>query len=118
MAGKKRRQNSSKPRKQAVSRSTRAELQFPVSRVERYLREGGYAQRLGSSTPVFLAGVLEYLTANILDLAGKEAEGNCKKRITPQHLETVMENNQQLRALFQGDTKSLLDETSQLKKKC
>ncbi|EHB10563.1 Histone H2A-IV [Heterocephalus glaber] len=117
MAGKKRRQNSSKPRKQAVSRSTRAELQFPVSRVEHYLREGGYAHRLGSSTPVFLAGVLKYLRANILDLAGKEAQGKRKKCIAPQHLETAMENNQHLRPLFQDGPKSLLDETSQPKKK-
>ncbi|XP_004850135.1 histone H2A-beta, sperm [Heterocephalus glaber] len=117
MAGKKRRQNSSKPRKQAVSRSTRAELQFPVSRVERCLREGGYAHRLGSSTPVFLAGVLKYLRANILDLAGKEAQGKRKKCIAPQHLETAMENNQHLRPLFQDGPKSLLDETSQPKKK-
>ncbi|KAM6143221.1 histone H2A-Bbd type 1-like [Erethizon dorsatum] len=117
MAGKKSSRKTSKPRKQAVSRSTRAQLQFPVSRVERCLREGGYAQRLASSTPVFLAGVLEYLTANILELAGREAHHKLKKRITPQHLERTLENNKQLRPLLGDTAKSLLDEMAQAKKK-
>ncbi|XP_010634497.1 histone H2A-Bbd type 1 [Fukomys damarensis] len=117
MAAKKRNQNSSKHRKQAVSRSQRAELQFPISRVERYLREGGYARRLGSSAPVFLAGVLEYLTSNILNLAGKEAQDKRRKRIAPQHLETAMENNEQLCPLVKDDNKSLVDETARPKKK-
>ncbi|XP_004648639.1 histone H2A-Bbd type 1-like [Octodon degus] len=108
MAGKKRGRKSLKSRKKAISRSSRAELQFPVSRVERYLREGGYAQRLSSTTPVFLAGVLEFLTANILDQAGKEAQGKHKKRIAPQHLETVIGSIQQLDPLLGDGTKSLL----------
>ncbi|XP_004647630.1 histone H2A-Bbd type 1-like [Octodon degus] len=95
MAGKKKGRKSSKPRKKAISRSSRAELQFPLSRVERYLREGGFAQRL-STTPFFLAGILEFLTANILDQAGKEAQDKHKKRIAPQHLETMIESIQQL----------------------
>lgn len=117
MAGKKSSRTSWKSRKQALSRSRRAELQFPVSRVERYLREGGYAQRLASPTPVFLAAVLEYLTANILDQAGKEAHSKHKKRISPQHLETVVENDQQLRPLFEDSPESLLHERSHPKKK-
>ena len=117
MAGKKSGRRSSKLRKKAVSRSSRAELQFPVSRVERYLREGGYARRLSSATPVFLAGVLEFLTANILDQAGKEAQDKRKKRIAPQHLETVIEGTEQLRPLLGDGTKSLLDEKVHAKDK-
>ncbi|XP_004638893.1 histone H2A-beta, sperm-like [Octodon degus] len=117
MAGKKRGRKPSKPMKKAISRSSRAELQFPVSRVERYLREGGYAQRLSSTTPVFLAGVLEFLTANILDQAGKEAQDKRKKRIAPQHLETVIESIQQLHSLLGDGTKSLLDEMVHAKDK-
>ncbi|XP_004645764.1 histone H2A-Bbd type 1-like [Octodon degus] len=117
MTGKKRGRKSSKPRKRAVSRSSWAELQFPVSRVERYLREGGYAQRLSSATPVFLAGVLEFLTANILDQAGKEAQNKHKKCIAPQYLETVIESIQQLHPLMGDGTKSLLDQMVHVKNK-
>ncbi|XP_004645969.1 histone H2A-beta, sperm-like [Octodon degus] len=117
MAGKKRGRKSLKPKKKAVSRSSRAELQFPVSRVERYLREGGYAQRLSSTTPVFLAGVLEFLTANVLDQAGKEAQDKHKKRIAPQHLEAVIQSIQQFHPLLGDGTKSLLDEMAHAKDK-
>uniref|UniRef100_A0A8C3X0Y6 Histone H2A n=1 Tax=Catagonus wagneri TaxID=51154 RepID=A0A8C3X0Y6_9CETA len=78
-----------RPKKHAVSRSSRAELQFPVSRVDRVLRESDYARRLSSYTPVFLAGVLEYLTANILDLAGREASSSHRVRIAPEHVQRM-----------------------------
>ena len=54
----------------SVSRSAKAGLQFPVSRIGRYLKKGRYAKRVGGGAPVYLASVLEYLTAEILELAG------------------------------------------------
>ncbi|XP_023561917.1 histone H2A-Bbd type 1-like [Octodon degus] len=69
-----------------------------------------------SSNSFFLAGVLEFLTANILDQAGKEAQDKHKKRIAPQHLETVIESIQQLHPLL-DDTTSLLDEMVHIKDK-
>ncbi|XP_030913409.1 histone H2A [Geospiza fortis] len=59
-----------KARAKAKSRSSRAGLQFPVGRVHRLLRKGNYAERVGAGAPVYLAAVLEYLTAEILELAG------------------------------------------------
>ena len=50
-----------------VSRSARAGLQFPVGRVARFLRKGRYAARVGGGAPVYLAAVLEYLSAEILE---------------------------------------------------
>nr|XP_006642369.1 PREDICTED: histone H2A [Lepisosteus oculatus] len=57
-----------KARAKAKSRSSRAGLQFPVGRVHRLLRKGNYAERVGAGAPVYLAAVLEYLTAEILEL--------------------------------------------------
>ena len=48
------------------TRSSRAGLQFPVGRVARYLRKGQYSARVGGGAPVYLAAVMEYLTAEIL----------------------------------------------------
>nr|XP_014334133.1 PREDICTED: LOW QUALITY PROTEIN: histone H2AX [Bos mutus] len=62
-----------KARAKAKSRSSRAGLQFPVGRVHRLLRKGHYAERVGAGAPVYLAAVLEYLTAEILELAGNAA---------------------------------------------
>ncbi|XP_041038163.1 histone H2A-beta, sperm-like isoform X3 [Carcharodon carcharias] len=72
-----------KARSKARSRSSRAGLQFPVGRVHRLLRKGNYAERVGAGAPVYLAAVLEYLTAEILELAGNAARDNKKTRIIP-----------------------------------
>ena len=52
-------------RKKAVSKSTKAGLQFPVGRIGRFLKKGRYAQRTGVGAPVYLAAVLEYLAAEV-----------------------------------------------------
>ncbi|XP_066242624.1 histone H2A-Bbd type 1-like [Saccopteryx leptura] len=88
-------------KKHATSRTARAELQFPVSRMDRHLRDGHYAQRLSSLTPVFLAGVLEYLVAYLLELASKEADNRHRGRITSKDMKRMVENNpQQLHCLL------------------
>ncbi|XP_039723269.1 histone H2A isoform X4 [Pteropus medius] len=73
-----------KARAKAKTRSSRAGLQFPVGRVHRLLRKGNYAERVGAGAPVYLAAVLEYLTAEILELAGNAARDNKKDREPPQ----------------------------------
>ncbi|XP_065393960.1 LOW QUALITY PROTEIN: histone H2A-like 3 [Macaca fascicularis] len=104
-----------RPRRQRLSRSRRAELQFPASRLERCLREGRYAQRLSSTTPVFPAGVLEYLTANILEKLGKEAENSHRVCITPEHVKRALQKDEQLRWLLEleNDTHSQVEEMPQ-----
>ncbi|XP_019737061.1 histone H2A [Hippocampus comes] len=67
-----------KARAKAKTRSSRAGLQFPVGRVHRLLRKGNYGERIGAGAPVYLAAVLEYLTAEILELAGNAAPDNKK----------------------------------------
>uniref|UniRef100_A0A671NKV3 Histone H2A n=1 Tax=Sinocyclocheilus anshuiensis TaxID=1608454 RepID=A0A671NKV3_9TELE len=62
------------------TRSSKAGVQFPVGRVHRLLRKGHYAERVGAGAPVYLAAVLEYLTAEILELAGNAARDNKKSR--------------------------------------
>lgn len=64
--------------KASTSRSAKAGLTFPVGRVHRLLRKGNYAQRVGSGAPVYLTSVLEYLAAEILELAGNAARDNKK----------------------------------------
>ncbi|KAF8661314.1 hypothetical protein AX16_001411 [Volvariella volvacea WC 439] len=82
------------------SRSERAGLQFPVGRVHRILKHGNYAQRIGQGAPVYLAAVLEYLAAEILELAGNAARDNNKKRIMPRHLQLAIRNDEELNRLL------------------
>jgi len=52
------------------TRSARAGLQFPVRRINKLLCKGNYAERVGAGAPVYLAAVMEYLAAEVLELAG------------------------------------------------
>lgn len=83
-------------------RSAKAGLQFPVGRIARYLKKGRYATRVGSGAPVYLAAVLEYLTAEILELAGNAARDNKKTRIIPRHIQLAIRNDEELNRLL-GD---------------
>merc|ERR1711861_97486 len=86
----------------ATTRSARAGLQFPVGRISRFLRKGRYATRVGGGAPVYLAAVLEYLTAEILELAGNAARDNKRSRIIPRHVQLAIRNDEELNKLL-GD---------------
>ncbi len=88
----------------AKSRSSRAGLQFPVGRLHRLLRKGHYAERVGAGAPVYLGAVLEYLTAEILELAGNAARDNKKTRINPRHLLLAVRNDEELNKVLAGVT--------------
>ena len=169
-----------RPQRRAVSRSTKAGLQFPVGRIARYLKKGKvgaalycadklndgypaakmsrcgipgcavlcsaqrlslkvpsdanctpmnpmpgccavltfplgldtvplprllqYASRVGAGAPVYLAAVLEYLAAEILELAGNAARDNKKTRIIPRHIQLAVRNDEELSKLLCGVT--------------
>jgi len=93
-----------KQRVKSKSRSSRAGLQFPVGRMHRLLRKGHYAQRVGAGAPVYLAAVLEYLSAEILELAGNAARDNKKTRIVPRHLQLAIRNDEELNKLLSSVT--------------
>ncbi|KAL0732521.1 hypothetical protein Bca4012_008730 [Brassica carinata] len=83
-----------------VSRSAKAHLQFPVGRIARFLKAGKYAERVGSGAPVYLAAVLEYLAAEVLELAGNAARHNKKTRIVPRHIQLAVRNDEELSKLL------------------
>ncbi|XP_077218358.1 uncharacterized protein LOC143852694 [Tasmannia lanceolata] len=87
-----------------VSKSMRAGLQFPVGRVARFLKKGRYAQRIGNGAPVYLSAVMEYLAAEVLELAGNAARDNKKSRIIPRHVQLAIRNDEELGRLLSGAT--------------
>ena len=86
--------------KKQTSRSVKAGLQFPVGRVGRFLKKGRYAARVGGGAPVYLAAIMEYLTAEVLELAGNAARDNKKNRIVPRHIQLAVRNDEELNKLF------------------
>jgi len=92
------------PKKKPVSRSVKAGLQFPVGRIGRYLKQGRYSKRIGTGAPVYLAAVLEYLAAEVLELAGNAARDNKRNRIIPRHVLLAIRNDEELGKLLAGVT--------------
>ncbi|XP_065143745.1 core histone macro-H2A.1 [Paramisgurnus dabryanus] len=87
-----------------TSRSTKAGVIFPVGRMQRYLKKGLPKYRIGVGAPVYMAAVLEYLTAEILELAGNAARDNKKGRVTPRHVLLAIANDEELNHLLKGVT--------------
>jgi histone H2A len=83
-------------KKTTRSRSSKAGLQFPVGRIGRFLKDGRYAKKVGSGAPVYLAAVLEYVAAEILELAGNAAKEHKKQRIIPRHIQLALRNDEEL----------------------
>nr|XP_033798809.1 late histone H2A.2.2-like [Geotrypetes seraphini] len=93
-----------KPKTGRKSRSAKAGITFPVGRIHRLLRKGNYADRIGSGASIYLAAVMEYLTAEILELAGNVARENKKLRILPRHFLLAIRNDEELNKLLYGVT--------------
>ncbi|XP_067616476.1 histone H2A-like [Eurosta solidaginis] len=98
------RDTDEKVKSKGKSRSKRAGLQFPVGRIHRALRNGNYAEHVGGGAPVYLAAVMEYLTAEVLVLAARAASDNRKNRIVQHHLELAIRNDVELNKLLSGVT--------------
>ncbi|XP_029612940.1 late histone H2A.2.2 [Salmo trutta] len=86
--------------KTPTSRSVRAGLQFPVGRIHRLLKKGHYATRIGTGAAVYLAAILEYLCAEVLELSDNAARDNKKSRIAPRHIQLAVRNDEELNTLL------------------
>lgn len=68
------------------------------------LFSGSYAPRIGSGAAVYMGAVLEYLTAEILELAGNAAHDNKKSRVMPRHIQLAVRNDEELSKLLNNVT--------------
>ncbi|CAO1628263.1 unnamed protein product [Parajaminaea phylloscopi] len=95
--------SSSDRKKQAITQSSRAGLQFPVGRVHRHLKaRGSNNVRIGAKAAVYTCAILEYLTAELLELAGNASKDLKVKRITPRHLQLAIRGDEELDTLVRA----------------
>jgi histone H2A len=81
-----------------TSTADKAGLQFPCARLTRFLR--GRTARTSMGAGVYMGAVLEYLCAEILELAGNAARDNKKSRISPRHIQLAVRNDEELNKLL------------------
>ena len=98
--------SAAKKSKVSKSQSAKAGLIFPVGRIGRMLRKGQYAKRVGASAGVYAAAVLEYLTAELLELTTKAVVEKKAKRLTPRAMTLAVRADDDLGELLKSVTLS------------
>lgn len=83
------------------SRQNKANIIFPPSIVEKFLRNFGNTKvMVTSAAPIFFAAVLEYLCYEILDLSSIYCKDDKRARITVRDMEISIRNDYELNNLF------------------
>jgi histone H2B len=81
------------------TKAAKAGLQFSVSRSEALLRRNTNL-RVSETAPIYLAGVLEYIAAEILELGGMNAINHHMKTIMPRHIKDVVVEDEEIHRLM------------------
>lgn len=93
------------PAKSGLSKTRRAGLVFSVLVILRKLRGlRKFKRQVKPDAAVYLASVIEYLTAEILELASLQAKEGHRHFITPRHLQLAVRSDDELDKLFQNVT--------------
>ena len=71
---------------------------FPVGRIAKYMKLGQYDfKRLGGGAPIYMAGVLEYLVAELVEISAGSVKDNYRKKITPRDIMLGMKHDEEFR---------------------
>jgi histone H2A len=90
-----------------MSRTHAAGLIFSVRATQHAIRRQIKRRtqvRVGCGAAIYLAGAIEYLASEMLELASNAAHSNRRTRITPRHVQLAIRNDDELNKLCAGVT--------------
>lgn len=86
-------------KKKSMSKQAKAGLTMPVSRINRTMKAISKTKRIGGSAPIYMSAVLEYIVAEILELAGNHTQNSKRKRVTPEDVILSIRSDEELSKL-------------------
>ena len=90
---------SGKPRGKSVSKSQKAGLTLPVARLNKAMKQTSGMKRVGGSAPVYMTAVIEYIIAEVVEMAGNHTKKGKRKRITPEDISIGVRSDEELAKL-------------------
>ena len=84
------------------SKASKSNLQFPPPRMDKIIRSFMTGDQVGNTAPVYLAAVVEYICAEILELSGNVCRDSAKMTISTLHIIQAVDvnNDEELSTLF------------------
>ena len=82
--------------KKGMTGAARASITIPPARMMKLMRRDRLNQRIGRDAGIFLAGVMDYLFQEILEISGNIAIEGKKHRIIPRHIKLGLASDEEL----------------------
>ena len=89
-------------KKASVSKSQKAGLTFPIARINRHLKSQSGMKRIGGTSPVYMTAVVEYVVAEIMEIAGNIVKEAKRKTMTPDDIARAVRLDGDLAKMFAG----------------
>ena len=87
-----------------LNRTQKAGITFPVNRVLKHLKAMRDNGRTDVKAAIYTAAVLEYLTAELLEIAGRNTVHNNKSKISPRHILLAIKEDEEFNKLLNNIT--------------